>query len=213
MCELSPPLQTKLLRFLQTSAIRPVGAAQPQRVDVRIISATSRDPLEMVRQGRFREDLYYRLYVVPIHVPPLRERGDDVMEIAGTLLERFADEEGRDFRGISEEAKAVIRRYAWPGNVRQLSNVLWNIVIMNEGPLVTAEMLPPELMGLDPRGTRNPHPIPASERFAGLTLAEIERHAIEDAIARAGGSVPKAARILDVAPSTIYRKREGWDRG
>ena len=212
VCDLSPPLQIKLLRFLQTSAVQPVGAAEPQKVDVRIISATNRDPLEMVRQGRLREDLYYRLYVVPIHLPPLRERGEDVIEIAETLLARFSDEEGREFQGLSEEAKAVMRRYAWPGNVRQLSNVLWNIVITNEGPFVTAEMLPPELFGLDPRRARSPQPAPPTDRFAGMTLAEIEREAIEDAIARSAGSVPRAARILDVAPSTIYRKRESWNR-
>ncbi len=98
ICEMAPALQTKLLRFLQTSTVQPVGATRPRKVNVRIVCATNRDPLDAVRRGQFREDLYYRLYVIPIHMPPLRDRAGDVIEIAEAALHRFAAEEGRAFR-------------------------------------------------------------------------------------------------------------------
>jgi len=220
ICEMDLNLQTKLLRFLQTSTIQPVGAPQPRKVNVRIVCATNRDPLEEVRLGRFREDLYYRLHVVPIHLPPLRERGEDVIEIAEDALSRFASEEGRAFTGLSEDVKALFRAYGWPGNVRQLLNVLRHAVVLNDGPLVTREMLPREFQ---PQASAAPAMPPAPQvdaplaggldGLAGRTLAEIERLVIEESIARHGGSVPKAARELDVSPSTLYRKREAWNRG
>ncbi len=215
ICEMDMALQTKLLRFLQTSTIQPVGAARPRKVDVRILCATNRDPLEAVRQGRFREDLYYRLHVVPIHMPALRERGADVIDIAQAVLDRFSREEGREFTGLDEPVKALFQRLPWPGNVRQLRNVLWNVVLLNEGPLVTLPMLPGDLA----KGTSAPAaagdkaPAPdLSQQLAGLTMAEIEDLVIDAAIARNGGSIPKAARELDLSPSTIYRKRDARDR-
>ncbi|MCX7890075.1 MAG: sigma-54 dependent transcriptional regulator [Rhodobacteraceae bacterium] len=222
ICELDLNLQTKLLRFLQTSTIQPVGAARPRKVNVRILCATNRDPVEAVRSGRFREDLFYRLHVVPIHMPPLRDRGTDVLAIAAAALARFAGEEGRSFSGLSEEVKDAFLRAPWPGNVRQLLNVLRNVVVLNEGPMVTAAMLPVGLADLPDGaaaapaaapapGRQRPSPAPALEGLIGRTLAEIERIVIEETIQRAGGSVPKAARILDVAPSTLYRKIEAWE--
>ena len=135
-------LQTKLLRFLQTSTIQPVGAARPIPVDVRIVCATNRDPAEEVRRGRFREDLYYRLHVVPIHMPPLRVRPEDIMDIAQASLVAFAAEEGKAFTGFDAEVAAVLTSRPWPGNVRQLLNVIRNIVVLHDGPLVTPTMLP-----------------------------------------------------------------------
>jgi DNA-binding NtrC family response regulator len=114
-------------------------------VNVRIICATNRDPLEAVRRGEFREDLYYRLFVVPVHMPPLRERGEDVIEIAETVLARFAREEGRHFDGLSTEVATLFRAYSWPGNVRQLLNVIRNIVVLNPGGRVELGMLPESL--------------------------------------------------------------------
>ncbi|HPD93104.1 MAG: sigma-54-dependent Fis family transcriptional regulator [Rhodobacter sp.] len=212
ICEMDLNLQTKLLRFLQTSTITPVGATRPRKVNVRIICATNRDPAEEVRRGRFREDLYYRLHVVPIHLPPLRDRGDDVNEIADALISQMGREENHDFQGLSPRVRELFRALPWPGNVRQLINVLRNVVVLNDGPHVTPEMLPPDLLAI------RAAPAPAAgERsglslgdLAGRTLAQIERIVIEDALARHGDSVPKAARELDVSASTLYRKREAW---
>lgn len=214
ICEMAPALQTKLLRFLQTSTVQPVGATRPRKVNVRIVCATNQDPLEAVRRGQFREDLYYRLYVVPIHMPPLRDRGDDVIEIAEAALARFAVEEGRRFDGLVPEVAALFRRLPWPGNIRQLLNVIRHVVVMNEGGPVTLDMLP-EIVA-DEGGFPPPLPAPAThaepttETLIGRPLAEIERIVIEATLARFDGSVPKAARVLELAPSTLYRKLESW---
>ena len=217
VCEMVPALQTKLLRFLQTSTVQPVGATRPRKVNVRIVCATNRDPLDAVRRGHFREDLYYRLYVVPIHMPPLRDRASDMIEIAEAALARFAAEEGRDFEGLSPDVEDLFRSHPWPGNVRQLLNVIRNVVVLNEGGLVTPDMLPDDLFaGLGRSGgallPSAQAALPASDGdpLAGLTLAEIERRAVLGALSRHQGSVPRAARELDVAPSTLYRKLAAW---
>jgi DNA-binding NtrC family response regulator len=207
VCEMLPALQTKLLRFLQTSTVTPVGAVRPRKVNVRIVCATNRDPLEAVRLGQFREDLYYRLYVVPVHMPPLRAREGDVIEIAEAALARFAAEEGKRFDGLSPAVQAMFRDHPWPGNVRQLLNVIRNVVVLNEGGAVTPEMLPE---GFAAEWRARPPLPPAADPFAGLTLAEVERRAIMAALDRHGGSVPRAARELDLSPSTLYRKLEAW---
>lgn len=218
ICEMAPPLQTKLLRFLQTSTVVPVGATKPRKVNVRIVCATNRDPLEAVRRGEFREDLYYRLFVVPLHMPPLRERGDDVLEIAETALARFASEEGKRFDGLSPEVRTLFRALRWPGNVRQVLNVIRNIVVLNDGGPVLPEMLPETLAQSNDPTPSQPlalapaRPPTALEDLIGLPLAEIERRVIEETLARHGGSVPRAARVLEVSPSTLYRKIEGWTR-
>lgn len=216
ICEMAPALQTKLLRFLQTSTVQPVGATRPRKVNVRIICATNRDPMEAVRRGEFREDLYYRLFVVPVHMPPLRDRGDDILEIARSALDRFAQEEGRRFDGFSDEVCDLFMAYPWPGNVRQLLNVIRNIVVLNDGGMVGLDMLPDSLRSGQDQD-ESPHPAPAlalrqprMDDLIGRSLAEIERMVIEETIARHGGSVSKAARVLELAPSTLYRKLEGW---
>ncbi|MFN3953555.1 MAG: sigma-54-dependent transcriptional regulator [Pararhodobacter sp.] len=213
ICEMDLNLQTKLLRFLQTSTITPVGTTRPRKVDVRIICATNRNPLEEVRCGNFREDLYYRLHVVPIHMPPLRARGEDVIEIAEALLIDMAREEGHRFEGLDPRVKELFRSLPWPGNVRQLINVLRNVVVLNDGPRVIPEMLPPDLFA-----ERHAEPAPGVSpglpgglgELAGRTLAQIERMVIEETLRRHGGSVPKTARELDVSASTIYRKLDAW---
>jgi len=214
ICEMDLNLQTKLLRFLQTSTITPVGATKPRKINVRIICATNRNPLEEVRLGRFREDLYYRLHVVPIHLPALRERGDDVNEIADKLVVQMAREEGHEFSGLSPRVQELFRTLPWPGNVRQLINVLRNVVVLNSGPLVSPDMLPPDLLAERPaRAAETPEDTsnrPGLGDLAGRTLAQIERIVIEDCLARHNGSVPKAARELDVSASTLYRKLDAW---
>ncbi|MEI6097297.1 MAG: sigma-54 dependent transcriptional regulator [Alphaproteobacteria bacterium] len=228
ICEMAPALQTKLLRFLQTSTVLPVGATRPQKVNVRIVCATNRDPMDAVRRGLFREDLYYRLFVVPIHMPPLRDRGNDVIEIAEAALQQFAAEEGRQFDGLSPEVVDQFRRHPWPGNVRQVLNVIRNIVVLNPGGLVTPQMLPDELTDLMERPDLIERPDlnarqdvqdaaltrvaakPDLESLLGRPLAEVERLIVTATLARCGGSVPKAAHSLDLSPSTLYRKLQGW---
>ena len=219
ICELDPNLQTKLLRFLQTSTIQPVGATRPRKVNVRIVCATNRDPWDAVRRGRFREDLYYRLHVIPIRMPPLRDRGGDILAIARTALVRYSAEEGRRFRDLEPAVEAQMLRLPWPGNVRQLLNVIRNVVVLNDGDRVTLPMLPIDLHHEIERAETAPAGPVAADRpeialdgLIGRPLAEIERLVIEETIARHGGSVPKAARALDIAPSTIYRKIESWSR-
>lgn len=222
ICEMDIALQTKLLRFLQTATIQPVGATHPRKVDVRILCATNRDPREAMRQGRFREDLYYRLHVVPIHLPALRERGADVLEIAQSTLTNYAAEEGKTFVGLDDDVKELLLTHNWPGNVRQLLNTIRNVVVLNDGPNVTRAMLPTDLYraAADEGGALDVTAAPEEPQITdshsgirsliGRSLAEVEQMLIEETIAQCGGSIPRAARMLDVAPSTIYRKREAW---
>ncbi|MDE3240280.1 MAG: sigma-54-dependent Fis family transcriptional regulator [Paracoccaceae bacterium] len=220
VCEMDLALQTKFLRFLQTSTVQPVGATRPRKVNVRIVCATNRDPLEEVSRGRFREDLYYRLHVVPIRMPPLRDRGSDIITIAEAMLMRLAAEEGRSFDGLDPQVQALFQHHRWPGNVRQLINVLRNVVVLNEGGLVSMQMLPSDLLaqagaiadGPPDTGRQDAPPPLSIESLVGLTLAEIEQRVIEATIAEVNGSLPAAARILGVSPSTLYRKRAGWVR-
>lgn len=215
ICEMDLNLQTKLLRFLETSKIQPVGAVAAKSVDARILCATNRDPLAEVRAGRFREDLYYRLHVVPMHMPALRDRGEDIIRIADTILARYAAEENRGFKRLSPDVKRIFSSYRWPGNVRQLLNVLRNVVVLHEGVSVLPEMLPadlaPEMPETDaPASVAPPDEADILSRFVGQTLAQIERRFVEATISECNGSVPEAARMLDVSPSTLYRKRESW---
>ncbi len=239
ICEMDQALQTKLLRFLQTSMIQPVGAIEARKIDVRIVCATNRDPAAEVRAGRFREDLYYRLHVVPIAMPPLRERADDVIEIAENLLARFAREEGKRFRHLGEPTRHIFRTYPWPGNVRQLQNVLRNVVVLYDGEAITPEMLPREIvLGVEDTGqipapegvtidfpdrpvarqiqtsdAKSSYSIrSALEALVGTSLADLEREFIEATIRKCDGSIPRAARLLDLSPSTLYRKRDAWSR-
>lgn len=209
--DMSPELQAAFLRFKQRSSFAPVGDTRQIKVDVRLICTASRDPTEDMRAGRLREDLYYRLFVIPITVPPLRERGTDIHLLAHHYLAQIAAEEGKAFDRFSPDVLDLFLTLPWPGNVRELINVLRHAVILHDGAVVTREMLPPSLANLP--GPRQPAPVDTgNDPFAGLTMAQIEERAITAAIARHGGSVPRAARELDIAPSTIYRKREQWDK-
>ena len=226
--ELPPDLQTKLLRFLQTGRVRPVGADVDHPVSCRIICATNRDPWAEVQAGRFREDLYYRLHVIPITLPPLRERGDDVLEIARALLARFTAEEGKSFSGLSAATESRLLAFPWPGNVRQLENVIRTVVVLNDGEWVEVAMLasavgdgaaalpgpgePASQHGLGPARSTT-----ATMGDAGAygpatirPLWRVEREAIERAITACGGNIPRAAAHLEVSASTIYRKRQVW---
>lgn len=215
--EMDLALQSKLLRFVQTGTFQQVGSNKVEKVDVRFICATNRDPLEMVAKGTFREDLYYRLHVIPIHLPPLRECGNDVMLIATEYLKEYAEEEGKDFTGFTPEAAFVLSRYQWPGNVRQLQNILRNIVVLQNGDLITQDLLPELLSSMktaQPEEWKDQSP---AESFVPATVESIkplwvtEKDAIEGAISICDGNIPRAAALLEVSPSTIYRKRSSWE--
>jgi two-component system repressor protein LuxO len=228
ICEMDVALQTKLLRFLQTGSLQRVGGQKTEAVDVRVICATNRNPVAEVRNGRFREDLYYRLNVIPIHLPPLREREKDSILIAEALLEKISSEEGKQFFRFSPDAIEAILNYSWPGNVRELENVIRRVIVFNNGPAIKAEMLPepifssgstsplhkePEMLTAD----EQTDPISAGGRSDSddwvprdMSLAELEREIIEAAIQRNNSNVTEAAKQLSVSPSTLYRKRAPW---
>jgi two-component system repressor protein LuxO len=209
--EMELGLQAKLLRFVQTGSFQPVGAAAARRTDVRFVCATNRDPLAEVREGRFREDLYYRLHVVPVPLPPLRERGEDVLAIARHFLARFAEEEGKGFVRFAPDAEAALRAHRWPGNVRELENAVRTAVVLHEGEAVTAAMLPLALQAPPPPAARAPQPAAAPDPARRIRpLSVVEREAIEEAVALCGGNIPKAAAFLGISPSTLYRKRAAW---
>jgi DNA-binding NtrC family response regulator len=218
VCEMDLALQSRFLRFLQSSQIHPLGAAGPRKINTRIICATSRDPMEEIRAGRLRADLYYRLHVVPVHLPPLRDRGEDIIMIANCLLTQLSQRENRPLLHLTPETEALFRNHSWPGNVRELQNVLWNIVVLSAGPAVAPADLPREILTSLRRPSQmsalmdgaNFGTSQAVERLIGRSLADIERRVIEQTIAREDGSVPAAARVLDVSPSTLYRKLEAW---
>jgi len=223
ICEMDLKLQVKLLRFLQTGMIQRVGSSAAEPVNVRIVCATNRNPEREVAEGRFREDLYYRLNVIPIALPALRERGDDIALIAGALAQRIAAEEGRTISGFSKASEAYLQQHDWPGNVRELQNALRRAIITGSGSKVElAERLrvrAPAAAPLQASQTPQTAPQPAATDapqhasiadFTGMTLDQVERLAIEQAIARSSGNIVQAARALAVSPSTIYRKLERW---
>ena len=222
IAEMDLALQTKLLRFLQEKTVQRVGEDVLRRVDVRIVCATNREPQAEVAAGRFREDLFYRLHVVPLEIPPLRERDLDVVLLARHFLEVCSKEDGKGFKTFSPEAEGLFLSYPWPGNVRQLDNVIRSVVILNEGEVVTAEMLPhimrsaPATAPLSvPRPVPEPTPSPASPPQVDhlRPLDDVVRATIEEAISSCGGSIPRAAAALQVSPSTIYRRMEMWRGG
>ena len=216
--EMEMGLQTKLLRFIQTGTYERVGEGRTRHADIRFIAATNRDPMEAVREGRLREDLFYRLFVIPIELPPLRDRGEDIILIARRFLTDLSQKERRSFKSLTPEAEARLLTYSWPGNVRQLQNVIRNIVVLNDGPAVTETMLPP----LPPSSQANAPAAapgsPAAFETSSLPLScaeivplsEMERRYIERAIDLYQGNIQLAARKLGISASTIYRKKEGW---
>ena len=212
ICELEPSLQAKLLRFLQTGQISRIGG-DVEDVDVRIICATNRNPTEEVRSGRFREDLYYRLHVIPIDLPALRERGDDVVEIATHFFRTYAEQEGRPFEQLDESAQARLKQHSWPGNVRELQNVVRNTIVMHHAPVVGAAALAAiEGNGVPQRPTISADRTRVFDRLAEeiRPLAEVERQAIERALSLCEGDIRKASVFLEIAPATIYRKLKSW---
>ncbi|ASM97733.1 sigma-54-dependent transcriptional regulator [Vibrio vulnificus] len=250
LCEMELEMQKKLLRFLQTGTFTPLGGSKEIKVDVRIICATNRDPLKEVEEGRFREDLYYRVHVVPIEMPPLRERGNDIVELANHFLKTYAKEDGKKFNSISKEAQSILKKYNWPGNVRQLQNIIRNIVVLNDDNQLNMEHLPAQLT-TKPQTVKEPAKLSAPPQPVQAVIQEmrnghealnhhsletqtskanplahnafhhsdgsirpmwqIEREAIQNAIAFCDGNVISAAVMLELSPSTVYRKKQAWE--
>lgn len=208
--EMDLSLQSKLLRFLQTGTISRVGETATRKVDVRVICATNRNPMQMIAERKFREDLFYRLHVLPIHLPPLRQRPSDIMVLARHFLARYAREEHKSFAGFSHEAAQHLTGADWPGNVRQLQNLIRRMVVMFDGGEISASML--MAADIESRAAA-PAPVEAPRVERGrniLPMWQQEQRIIEDAIAAFGGNVSLAAAALEISPSTIYRKRQSW---
>ena len=230
--ELRLDMQVKLLRALQQGEVDPVGSKRPVKVDVRIISATNRDLAELTREGRFREDLYYRLNVFPIFVPPLRQRRDDIPALARHFIERFAAEESKPVTGLTPEASDLLDRFTWPGNVRQLENTIFRAVVLCDADLLDVCDFPQiaSAMGVDPKPQRSmhqqhmrgfasaaagrnssqqmsPYMILATDAAGQIRrLEDIELEIIRIAITRYEGHMSEVARRLSIGRSTLYRK-------
>jgi DNA-binding NtrC family response regulator len=217
ICEMELALQVKLLRVIQSGEFQKVGGSEVERADIRIVCATNRDPWKEVQAGRFREDLYYRLHVVPCAMPPLRERDDDILMLARHFLAEYAKEEGKSFADFDGGAAARLSRYAWPGNIRELQNLLRNVVLFNQGTTVSETMLPRLDAGAPARPVADSPvaPLARAERAALGAIRPlwmVEKEAIEEALAICNGNVPRAAAMLEVNPSTIYRRKSEWDK-
>jgi transcriptional regulator with PAS, ATPase and Fis domain len=210
--DISLETQTKLLRVLQEMRFERVGSSEPVQVDVRIIAATHQDLDELIRQGRFRKDLFYRLNVITIHAPALRERREDIPELVMHFLRLYAQRAGRPVAQIEDDAMAALKGYAWPGNVRQLENVIERAVVVSEGPVITLDELSPEL--LTPAGDGNG--ALGKQRLAKLTplpgrsrredREQREKEQLVRALASAAGNKAEAARALGLARSTLLSK-------
>jgi DNA-binding NtrC family response regulator len=233
--DLPPDAQVKLLRALQDGEIDPVGAKRPIRVDVRIISATNQDLIDLVKRGIFREDLYYRLNVFPITVPALRVRREDIADLARRFMARFAAEERKPLRGIGAEALALLHSYPWPGNVRQLENAMFRAVVLADGDELTVAEFPQiaaQVAGFDVRippapaslvratrperevvrvEVRDPNVLPLLDGAGNLRqLDHLEAETIKFALAYYRGQMSAVARKLGIGRSTLYRKMKEY---
>jgi Nif-specific regulatory protein len=197
--ELSPATQVKLLRVLQEREFERVGGTDPVRVDVRVIAATNRDLEKALVEGIFREDLYYRLNVFPIFIPPLRERRADILPLADYFAEKYAREHGKTIKRISTTAIDQLACYHWPGNVRELENTIERAVLMADGEVIHGHHLPPTLQTAEATGTE----VSAS---LGGAVATFERSLIEDALKTTRGNRAKAARLLSTTERVINYK-------
>jgi DNA-binding NtrC family response regulator len=234
--ELPLDIQVKLLRALQEGEIDPVGARRPLRVDIRLISATNKNLIELVKRGQFREDLFYRLNVFPIGVPPLRARREDIADMARRFAARFSAEEGRNIRGLNAEALSLLASYNWPGNVRQLENAVFRAVVLAEGDELTVAEFPQIAAHVEGYDVRVP-PVPALALAAdaprereivrveirdpnvltllGATgemrrLDDLEKETIRFALTHYRGQMSEIARRLGIGRSTLYRKMKEY---
>jgi len=203
--ELPPAMQVKLLRVLQEQRFERVGGEETVEVEVRVVAATNRDLGAMIKAGAFREDLYYRLAVVPVTLPPLRERPGDVRALCEHFLVKLAPRAGRRVLGLSPEALALLERHRWPGNVRELENALAQALVFAEGEVIQPEDLPEGLRQAPPAPAL---PVPGGDRGLNEILEELERQLVQAAWQKAGGVKAEAARLLGLGPSALASKLE-----
>lgn len=205
--DLSPDMQAKILRVLQEREIRRLGSRDNIKIDVRIISATNKDLEAEMRKGRFREDLFYRLQVIAIKIPPLRERYTDIPELVTHFIEKNKRLLNKDIKGISEEALRILMAYSWPGNVRQLESVIERAVLLTDGKWILPEDLPVEV--------RNPIITSGKLEFEipdeGISLEELEKRLILKAMEKSGGVITKAAKLLGMSFRTLQYRLEKFD--
>lgn len=219
--DISSMMQLRLLRFLQESTFYPVGRDSPIQVDVRIIAATNADLKEKVREGTFREDLYFRLRVIDVILPALRERGNDILLLASHFIDQVAHKIGKEINGMSEQTAEILKRYPWPGNVRELEHVMERTCVLCQGPTIVVEHLPEEIVHLQhslfqAQGQMSPREspmtpataaaIPASAPPAQVLDAMPQDERIIFALTKTGGNKAKAARLLGIDRTTLYRK-------
>jgi transcriptional regulator with PAS, ATPase and Fis domain len=197
VADMSQPTQAKLLRFIDYRNFKRVGGAQDISVDIRIVAATNKDLENEVRAGRFRNDLYFRLKVVSIHLPSLSERGEDILLLARHFLKEFSRQVQKDFRDISPEAARLLLSYRWPGNVRELRNLIERAVLLEDGPQLEVDHLPAELVGRE---------VSPDHSIALPTLAQIEADHIAEVLRLTAGNKSRAARILGISRQGLIEK-------
>ena len=200
IAEMVPATQVKLLRVLQERTFRRLGGRQEQTVDVRVIAATNRDPSEAVRDGKLREDLYYRLNVFTIELPPLRDRRADIPLLVQTFLNEFNTRNNKSVRAVDQEAMYLLERYAWPGNIRELRNVIERATILAEGDFIEAKHLPPPVV------TRSEQTLPTVTLSPGTTVDEAERRLIVLTLEHTRNNKTRAAEILGISLKTLHNK-------
>jgi transcriptional regulator with PAS, ATPase and Fis domain len=197
--DMSPALQVKLLRALQEREVLPLGATKPIKIDVRVIAATNSDLEAMVERGSFRRDLYYRLKVVTIQVPPLRERRSDIPALVEAFLEELARDNAVPRKAISTDALEALQAYNWPGNVRELKNILESVLVSSSGDRIAADDLPPSVL------RERSAPVMTSIT-PGTTIGEMERELIRATLEQAGGNRTHSAQLLGIGVRTLQRK-------
>jgi two-component system response regulator PilR (NtrC family) len=198
--EMSAVMQVKLLRVLQERRFRRVGGLEEMQADIRVIAATNQDLTRMIAEGRFREDLYYRINVIPISLPPLRERREDIGLLAEHFLAKFSEQMGKDITGISHQAMDLLQQHDWPGNIRELENVLERAVALEQTPSILADSLPASVRGDAPRvPATNVDDLPEAGFDLEAHVKEIERGYIAEALKKAGGVQVKAAELLGMS--------------
>ena len=200
--EISPSVQIKLLRVLQEKSFERVGGEETLEVDVRVLAATNRDLREEIKNGNFREDLFYRLNVVNIHVPPLRERRDDIPLLTAAFLNEFTEENGKAIEGIDQKAKMALYKYGWPGNIRELQNCIESAVVLSKGSIITTTDLPPSVVG-DSDGDY-------IRIDLGTTLAGAEREIILSTLLAQRGNKSRTAEVLGIGRKTLHRKLQEY---
>jgi two-component system response regulator HydG len=206
----TPSLQLKLLRVLQEQEFERVGSEETIRVDVRVVSATNKDLKGEVAAGRFREDLFYRLHVVPCTVPPLRERKEDIPRLVAHFIEKLGKRTNPGVRGIADAALARLSAYHWPGNVRELENVVEQALVFSESDRIDVASLPPMLRE---GSSENTLAVPAGEMSLTEILEDLERQLIQKAYDKSGGVKTETARLLGIKTSALYYKLEKYGIG